>query len=81
MKFSRQLESMETTSQGYFPDRLLPSLPSSLSLSPYLSLPLLWKIIFLNLLLRREESRKRNSPERHKEFDGDVTRERKYSYT
>jgi len=24
MKFSRQLESMETTSQGYFPDRLLP---------------------------------------------------------
>lgn len=24
MKFSRQLESMETTSQGYFPDCLLP---------------------------------------------------------
>jgi hypothetical protein len=24
MKFSRQLESMGTTSQGYFPDRLLP---------------------------------------------------------
>lgn len=24
MKFSRQLESMETTLQGYFPDRLLP---------------------------------------------------------
>jgi len=51
--------------------------PSSLSHS--LSLPLLWKIIFLNLLLRGEQSRKRNLPERHEEFDGDVTRERKYS--
>lgn len=37
MKFSRQLESMETISQGYFPERL--PCPSAVR-----------KIIFLNLL-------------------------------
>lgn len=62
MKFSRQLESMETTSQGYFLDRL----PSSVSLLFSLSL---WKIIFLNLLSARTITYKRNSPEeQHEEF-------------
>lgn len=39
MKFSRQLEPMETTSQGYFPDRLLfpsPTLFSLLSMEDYI---------------------------------------------